>query len=212
MKRLLIALLILFTGNMTFAQNDAKTLLDKVSKTMKSYNDIYIDFSYNLINKEAGVEQKNKGHLTLKGDKYNVHFFGTDQIFDGKNTYTIIPENEEVNITPFSEDDDDAFTPSKFLTFYEKGYTYALGETKNIKGKKIQFVKLTPIDSNSEVVSILIGIDTKNNRIYSVTENGKNKTQTILTVKKFKADKGVSDDVFRFDRKKYEDLGYIIND
>ena len=212
MKKIILALL-LITGLSGMAQNDAKAkeLLDKVSNTISSYDNIYIKFDYKLVNKEAGVEQDNKGDLSISGEKYHVNFFGTTQIFDGKKTYTVIPENEEVNISD-AEEEDGTLTPSKFYTFYKKGYTYRMGGEKTIHGKKIRFVKLTPIDSNSEIAGILIGVEPKTNHIYTIIENGKNGTQTILTVTKFVANQSLPADTFRFNRKKYEDQGYIIND
>ena len=213
MKKILLILTVLFQ-TFIFAQNEAaaKKLLDDVSSNIQKYDHIYIKFDYSLVNKEAGVEQNNHGDLTIQGEKYNVNFFGTIQIFDGDKTYTIIPENEEVNISAASDDNEDTLTPQKFYTFYKKGYSYSLGNKKQIKGKNIQFVKLIPIDSNSDIAEVKIGIDQKSNNIYTIIEKGKNETLTILTVKKFKTDQKIKDDLFKFDRKKYEDLGYMIND
>jgi hypothetical protein len=197
-----------------FAQNEAeaKKILDEVSDTMQEYDHFYIKFDYSLVNKEAGVEQNNNGELSIQGEKYHVNFFGTTQIFDGNKTYTIIPENEEVNISDASDESEGTLTPQKFYTFYKKGYIYSLGKKKKIKGKDIQFVKLIPIDSNSDIAEVSIGVDPKTKHIYTIIEKGKNGTLTILTVKKFKTDKKISNDLFQFDRKKYEDLGYMIND
>jgi len=212
MKRILLIFTVLVQTFM-FAQNEAaaKNLLDEVSENIQKYDHIYIKFDYSLVNKEAGVEQNNHGDLTIRGEKYNVNFFGTIQIFDGDKTYTIIPENEEVNISD-ATDDEETLTPQKFYTFYKKGYTYSMADKKQIKGKEIQFVKLIPIDSNSDIAEVKIGIDLKNKNIYTIIEKGKNDTLTILTVKKFKTDQKIKDDLFKFDRKKYEDLGYMIND
>ena len=213
MKNILLILSILL-GNFLFAQNDAaaKKLLDEVSENIQKNDHIYIKFDYSLVNKEAGVEQNNQGDLSIQGEKYNVNFFGTNQIFDGNKTYTIIPENEEVNISTASDDNEDTLTPQKFYTFYKKGYRYSMGDKKKIKGKDIQFVKLIPIDSNSDIAEVKIGVDLKNKNIYTIIEKGKNGTLTILTVKKFKTDQKIKDGLFKFDRKKYEDLGYMIND
>lgn len=213
MRNILLILTVFFTSFL-FAQNDAaaKKLLDEVSENIQKYDHIFIKFDYSLVNKEAGVEQNNNGELTIQGEKYNVNFFGTTQIYDGNKTYTIIPENEEVNISEASDDNEDTLTPQKFYTFYKKGYRYSMGSKKHIKGKDIQFVKLIPIDSNSDIAEVTIGVDLKNKNIYTITEKGKNGTLTILTVKKFKTDQKLKTDLFKFDRKKYEDLGYMIND
>ncbi len=214
MKQILSLTLTLFISIITYSQNadDAKTLLDEVSSTMNNYDNVFVEFDYTLENKAADVEQKNKGDLTIQGNKYNVNFFGTTQIYDGSKTYTIIPENEEVNVSTENSDDENTLTPSKFYSFYNKGYTYSLANQKQINGKQIQFVKLIPIDSNSDVADVLIGVETKSKHIYQIIETGNNETQTILLVKKFLINQNLNDNLFIFDTKKYESLGYIIND
>ena len=195
------------------AQGDAqaKSILDKASTTMKAYNNLSMDFDYVLDNKAEDVKQEMSGDVILEGEKYVVNLFGSTQIFDGTNTYTIIPENEEVNISDSDLDEESTFTPSKFYSFYESGYTYTLDELKKINGKNIQFVKLTPIDTNSEITNILVGIDTKTNHIYQVIEIGVNQTRTILTAKNIKTNQQINNSVFAFDQKKYEELNYMIN-
>jgi outer membrane lipoprotein-sorting protein len=213
MKTLLSVALCVFTLMTAIAQNDeqAKKLLDDVSNKMSSYNNVFIEFDYVLNNKSEDVQQKMSGDVLLQGEKYVVNLFGSKQIFDGSRTFTIIPENEEVNISNADIDGGNTFTPSKFYSFYKNGYTFKLGELKKIKGKQVQFVKLIPIDTNSEITSIFVGIDTKYKHIFQIIENGKNGTDTVLTANNIKTDQTFEKDYFSFDEKKYTDLNYIIN-
>ena len=206
-------ILSLFCVNAILAQNDeaAKKILDDASGTMSSYNNVSMDFDYVLDNSAEDVKQEMSGDVILEGEKYVVNLFGSTQIFDGSKTYTIIPENEEVNISDADIDEDNTFTPSKFYSFYKSGYNYALGDIKQVNGKKIQFIKLTPIDSNSEISEILVGIDTKSNHIYQIIEIGMNQTRTILTANNIKTNQPIDGSVFVFDEKKYEELNYMIN-
>jgi hypothetical protein len=86
-----------------------------------------------------------------------------------------------------------------------------LGDIKQVNGKKVQYIKLTPIDSNSEISEILVGIDTKTNHIYQIIEIGMNQTRTILTANNIKTNQPIEGSVFVFDEKKYEELNYMIN-
>jgi hypothetical protein len=205
--------LTIFWSDLALAQSDqtAKSILDKASGTMSAYSNLSMDFDYVLDNKAEDVKQEMSGDVIIKGEKYIVNLFGSTQIFDGSKTYTIIPENEEVNISDEDLDEENTFTPSKFYSFYESGYTYKMDELKQIAGKKIQFVKLTPIDTDSEVTNILVGIDTKTNHIYQVIEIGVNQTRTILTAKNIKTNQEMNAAIFAFDQKKYEELNYMIN-
>ena len=206
-----VVLFFLSFGLMAQGDPEARKWLDEASSTMSGYETISMDFDYVLDNQAEDVSQELTGSLLLKGEKYVVNLFGSTQIFDGSKTYTIIPENEEVNISDADLDPENTFTPSKFYSFYKSGYTYEMDEQKNRDGKKIQFVRLTPIDSDSEVASILVGIEVSTKHIYQVIEIGNNETRTTLTARNMQTDGNIGDDAFAFDEKKYTDMNYLIN-
>jgi len=212
MKNIIIAVILTLSVSFAFAQDDAKAkkLLDEVSNKMSKYDNIYVQFKYNLDNEKEKVHQETRGNVTMKGDLYNVNFLGTNQFFDGKKTYTIITEDEEVNISDAEDNEEGTITPSKFFSFYKKGFNYEWDILQNITGRKIQYVKLTPIDSNSDIKQILLGVDVNTNHIYKLIETGNNGTVTTLTVSDFKTNQPISKTLFTFDRAKYE--GYIINE
>ncbi|MBG48414.1 MAG: hypothetical protein CML05_09015 [Pseudozobellia sp.] len=213
MKKLILALTLLLSFNsLTIsAQNseEAKALLEDVYNKVKSYDNIHVDFKYVLNNSEAGINQETRGDVTLQGDKYLGNFFGATQLYDGSKVYTIVPENEEVTIEDKSNDEN-ALTPAKMLTFYREGHNYEMDILQNVNGRKIQFVKLTPIDTNSEIKNILLGIDAETKHIYKVIETGKNGTTTTITVNTFKTDQTLSKTLFTFDEAKYKSDGYYI--
>ncbi len=210
MKRALIALLIVING-FAFGQNsaEAKKLLDEVNTKVKSYDNISLDFKYVLINTEENIKQEMRGDVVLQGDKYVLNAFGVTRIFDGKTLYTIIPEDEEVTISSDNSEDESTITPSAMLSFYQEGYTYQLDIVQNVQGRKIQYVKLVPIDSNSEIKNVLLGIDIKTKHIYNLIEIGSNNTKTTITVNSFKTNEPLSKTLFTFDESKYKD--YYIN-
>ena len=211
MKRILLLMIVLTSTVSTIAQGDqkAKALLDQVYNKVKGYDNIYVDFKYVLNNAEAGINQETRGEVTMQGDKYLGDLFGAKQLYDGTKIYTIVPENEEVTIEDKTTDNNE-FSPSNLLTFYRKGHTYKMDITQNVQGRKIQYVKLTPMDTNSEVKSRLLGIDAETKHIYKLIETGKNGTTTTITVNSFKTDQALSNSLFTFDSKKYEDEGYYI--
>lgn len=211
MKKLTFLVLLVLTAGLSQAQDatKAKALLDEVYTKVKSYDNIHVDFKFALDNVEAGIKQETRGDVTLSGEKYLFNYLGSQQLFDGSKVYTIVPENEEVTIEDQSIEED-AITPSKMLTFYKEGHNYAWDILQNIQGRKIQYVKLTPIDSNSEIKSRLLGIDVNTKHIYKLIETGNNGTKTTITVNSFKTDQPVSETLFTFDDKKYADAGYYI--
>ncbi len=210
MKNILIAFLIV-CSTVTFAQNKtkAKKLLDEVNIKVKGYDNISIAFKYVLINTEENIKQETQGDVIMQGEKYVLNIMGITRIYDGKTLYSISPEDEEVTISSENTEDENTITPSKMLSFYEEGYNYTMDIVQNVNGRKIQYVKLIPIDSKSEIKHVLLGIDTKTKHIYNLIEIGANNTKTTLTVNSFKTNEPLSKTLFTFDAKKYKD--YFIN-
>lgn len=218
MKRALIVLMTVFIAQTGVSQesNKAKQLLDEVSEKMGAYTNMQIGFSTSLTNKEAGVEENDEppinGKITLQGEKYNLDYLGNTFIFNGKTLYVINHDEKEVTTNEEDLDEDDGFIyPSKLLTFYKDGYNYKMGTLTNIRGRKIQFVELTPIDSESEIVKVNLGIDAKTKHIYQLIQLGANGAETTLTINQFKSNQKISELTFEFDKAKYEKLDYLID-
>lgn len=190
---------------------DAKSLLDEVSSKVKSYDNILIDFKYSLNNTKENVKQDTRGNVTLKGEKYVLNMLGVTRIFNGKTIYTIVPEDEEVTISTYNEQEDKSISASKMLTFYESGYNYKMDVLQNVSGRKIQFIKLSPIDSNAEIKDILLGIDMQTKHIYKLIQTDSSGTSYTITVNSFKTNQPISQNLFVFDEEKYKNEGYYIN-
>ncbi len=208
MKKIIVAITLIFTV-IGFGQDSAKALLDDVSTKIKSYDNISIDFKYVLNNSEENIRQETRGDVVMQGEKYILNVLGITRIYDGKTLYSISPEDEEVTISSENTDDENTITPSKMLSFYENGYNYSMDIIQNVNGRKIQYIKLLPIDSNSEIKQVLLGIDIKTKHIYNLIETGSNNTKTTLTVNSFKTNEPLSKTLFTFDKSKYKN--YYIN-
>lgn len=206
---LTIVLVVLSALNIQAQDKRAKELLDQVTAKVKSYRNISIDFRYSLNNSKENINQESKGNVILEGDKYVLNFMGVTKIFDGKKTYTIVPEDEEVTISKYDDKDDKTITPSKMLTFFNSGYKYSWDIPQNIKGRKIQYIKLIPTSGKDHRKEILLGVDVQTKHIYNLIEIGKNGTKTTLTVNSFKYNQPLSKNQFTFTQSKYPN--YYIN-
>nr|WP_309757103.1 outer membrane lipoprotein carrier protein LolA [Flavobacterium sp.] len=208
-KFLLIAALLFFSFSIQAQDKKAKELLDQVTAKVKSYSTIVIDFKYSLNNAKENINQDSKGNVTMKGNQYVLNFMGVTKIFDGKKTFTIVPEDEEITISKVNEKDDNAITPSKMLTFFNTGYKYNMDILQNVKGRKIQYIKLVPTSSRDQRKEVLLGIDIQTKHIYNLIEVGKKGTKTTLTVNSFKTNQPLSKNQFTFVESKYPN--YYIN-
>lgn len=218
MKNIKITFLFITLGfiNTNFAQSDAKILLDEVSATMSAYANMQIAFSSSLSNEDAGIKEGDEapilGQISLEGEKYNLNYLGNNFIFDGKKMYVINHEEKEIAINDGDFDVEDGFIyPSKLLTFYKEGYNFSMGKVKTIKGKKIQFIELTPIDSNSEIVKVELGIETKTKHIYKLSQLGANASKTTFVITSFKSNQSFSKNTFSFNKEDYLKKNYSID-
>ena len=131
---------------------------------------------------------------------------GIIQISDSNKIYSIVPENEEVIISDINENDDSGtIKPSKLLNFYREGYLILWDKSENYDSTEIQFVKLIPSNSDSDIDYLLLGIDIETKNIQKLVEIGKNKTKTILTVDSIEYNPEIDKDIFIFNENDYPD-------
>lgn len=211
MKKLILAVVAFLTVVNINAQSskEASQLLSEVSSKVESYDNIVIEFKYALENTAENVKHETRGDVSLEEEKYLLNIMGTTRLFDGTKLYTIIPEDEEINISTYNPAEDEDITPSKMLTFYNDGYKAELGPVQDLKGRKIQYVKLTPIDSNAEIKEIHLGIDKQTKHIYNLIQTQENGTKVTITVNSFKTNQPLPQSLFKFREDRYKD--YYIN-
>ena len=211
MKKIIL-LFTLFSLNLVHSQNDirAEKLLNSVSEKIDSSETFKINFTYTLENLIENINQDSDGSIVIKDDNYLLEFMGIKQLCDSKKVYSIVPENEEIIISNIDEDESETIKPSKLLKFYREGYLILWDKKEQILEKEIQFVKLIPINSNSDIDYLQLGIDISNNDIVKLIEIGKNKTKTILTVNQLKYDIEIDLNFFVFSEEDYPDY-YIEN-
>lgn len=193
------------------AQNSekAKALLDQVSSRVKSYENIAVDFKYSLSNPKQNLNQESKGTVVQKGNMYVLDFMGITRIFDGKRVYNIVPEDEEISISKYNDQKDDNLTPSKIFTFFNSGYKYSWDILQNVKGRKIQYIKLTPTNAKDNTKEVLMGVDVQTKHIYNLIQTEKDGTKMIITINSFKTNQPLSKNHFTFTESKYPN--YYIN-
>ena len=211
MKKIIL-LFTLFSLNLVHSQNDirAEKLLNSVSEKIDSSETFKINFTYTLENLIEDINQDSDGSIVIKDDNYLLEFMGIKQLCDSKKVYSNVPENEEIIISNIDEDESETIKPSKLLKFYREGYLILWDKKELILEKEIQFVKLIPINSNSDIDYLQLGINISNNDIVKLIEIGKNKTKTILSVNQLQYDIEIDLNFFVFSEEDYPDY-YIEN-
>ena len=212
-KYIFLTISIFYSLSYSQVDTDAEKLLNKVSENIKSYDNIYINYTYTLNNLEEDINYTNRGSFVTENDNWRFEMLGITRIFDGDKLYTISPDDEEVTISSQNPEDETTITPNKMLYFYEEGYYFEMGSVKYIGNtnfrKKIQYVKLIPMDSDADIKYIDLGIDTEFNQIYEVVETGKNETITTISIVDFEFNVTLNENLFVFDSAEYD--GYYMN-
>ena len=210
-KKIVLFSLLFVLSNFLFSQTSlkAKKLLDDTSTQMSSYKNYQFNFKYALENTQENIKQETSGSIVVSAKKYKLITSDITQLFDGKDLYTIIPENEEVLISKPDQEDTAILNPTELIDIYKSGYDFHWDILQIVRGNKIQFVKLIPTEESKDVSYILLGINTKSKNIYKLIEVGKQRTTTTLTLENFVINKSISTDFFIFNDVDYP--GFYIN-
>ena len=209
MKKISLIIALVSFSTVIFAQNKGVELLDKVSAKTNEYTDIDIAFSYNMDNNAEDIHQSKKGNAFIQKDKFQISLDGLVIIFDGKKRYTIL--EDEVTIS--SDDDESGISnPTQILDMYKDGYVIKWDIEQKVPSKTIQYVRLIPIDSESEYQYILIGSDIATNDLYNVIYTDKQGTQFKLQINSLKGNGNLPDSMFMFDKSKYPEPEYLYTD
>ena len=206
MKKQINVFLILLFSSITLGQEQqrAEALLDEVSENLAQFNNIAITFTYELVNRKELIQQKEKGSLIVEGDAYLLKLMGIEQLSDGINKHTINLDNEEVLIESLSDSFEQGLSPSKIFSFYNQGYRFEWDILQPLYGgRKIQYIKLIPIDTYAQASYLLLGIDTKTKNIYKLIEVGNDGTETTLTIGSFKTNIEIPTNTFVFSASDY---------
>jgi hypothetical protein len=206
MKKQINVLFILLISSITVAQEQqrAEALLDEVSENLAQFNNISITFTYELVNRKELIQQKEKGSLIVDGNAYLLKLMGIEQLSDGINKHTINLDNEEVLIESLSDSFEQGLSPSKIFSFYNQGYRFEWDILQPLYGgRKIQYIKLIPIDTYAQASYLLLGIDTKTKNIYKLIEVGNDGTETTLTISSFKTNIEIPTNTFVFSSSDY---------
>ena len=210
MKNLFLLFALSSLGLSSIAQDisnpKAKSILDEVSTATDAIDVIHINFDFTLSNLNENIRETSSGTLTVKNDQYILTFMGIRQISNGETIWTILEDDEEVQISEIDTEDKDALTPSSLLKMYEEGFTYELGA----ESENLQIINLHPENIDQvEYRKIELIADTRAKQIKSIKQFGENGTNSEYTIKTFSPIE-IEDSAFFFNENDF--YGYDIID
>lgn len=214
MKKILFLSLLLISGSL-FAQDNtqkAKTILDDLSKKVKGYSTMQIEFTMHL--KTPDVNEQQKGKATTKGDKYYVEMAGKQIQSDGKKVWTYDPDANECVVTCLDDeetsDEEDLLNPSKMFSFWEDGLKYTYVQETTDGGVTVHEIKLVPKDpKKSKFSQITLYVNKAKTEIHKVIVKGKNGEVMTYKVSKFTPNVSTEDSDFKFNKSKHPGVTMI---
>ena len=208
MKKILTILLCATTLALSAQNKKADDILKMATDKLNSFKTVEADFTYDLINSDGETNESGKGTLLISGEKYRLSIVGQQVICDGSTIWTYIKDAEEVQINEVVEDEEDAISPSKLLTFYNNNYKAKHINEDVIGGTAVYIINLKPNeDKNISKADLFIKKDDL--QIMKVVLDDKNGGQTVYTITNFVPEKEVSEKDFSFNEADYPDVDII---
>lgn len=207
MRKILSSILLIVSlYSSVFAQTDpkAKAILAEVSKKYRTYKTIKSNFTFAVENKQAKVNEVQKGvlYVNAAANKYKVSMADKDLISDGKTQWTYLKNDKEVQVSG-AAGNDDALNPAKVFTMYENGFKYLYTGERKVGSKVYQMIDLSPIDTKKPYFKIRLSIDKVAKQIASVLIFDKNGSNYTYNITAFSPGAVVPESTFAFDAKKY---------
>ena len=191
----LITIILIALSTTIFAQKQvAKEVLNRLSTTTKSYENITIEFNFILENKSQNIREDQEGTLVLAGEKFQLTMHNQTIINNGETQWIYLMDMNEVQIMEH-DPEEKMMSPNKLFTIYEEGYKYTYVGDSSEKGKPLQIIDLFPKESQ-EFMKINIAVDTARNQLERITIHDKNGGTYRYLVKSFKSNTVIKPFIF----------------
>ncbi len=148
----------------TIEDKNAKDILKKVVQKMNEYKSLQIEFTINNEDKANKTSGTTKGTLLAQGNKYRIKLDKQIIYCDGKNIWSYLVEEKEVQIYNYDSSNTQTLNFTKLLADYEKNYRPTLIREEK-KGTLVQqIIDLTP-NKNMDYYKIRLLINKTSSQI-----------------------------------------------
>ena len=124
--------------------------------------------------------------------------------FNGKSLWTLVKENEEVNLTNPTESEIAKLNPNSYLNLYKKGYKASKGKSTSVYHEVI----LQATSAKATIQKIIVKIDKKTYQPTYIHLTGKGLNSEI-NITKYQTSQKFSVGTFTFNSKQYPDYELI---
>lgn len=186
----------------------ADKLLSTISKRYKNFKTMKADFIYGIESKADKIQEKQKGTLLVKGNKFKLDIAGQLIICDNQTLWTYSKDVNEVQVNTYNPKEN-AIRLDDIFTMYGKGFMYKIEEERKEGGREIAVVELTPRDKKKNFHKIKLTIDRTNQTILKSVVYDKSGTIHTYTITNQFPNVKLEDKTFVFDATKYPKVEII---
>lgn len=182
-----------------FAQDKSQSILNDLSKKIKSYKSFYLDFKATIKNTDTGINENTTGKGWVQGDKFHTVYGENTIISNGIKLWVVSKEDKAVYISSAGDEDDESLNPKKLMSIWENGFSskYVKQEGNN------HVINLYPKDpGKSEYHTIILKVSTSND-LKSVQVKMKDGTSMTYEMVKFDGNIDIPASKFVFDKRNY---------
>ncbi len=199
MKKILSTILAAVFCTLTAAgQTSAKKVLDATADKLTRNGDIQLSFKADQFT--SGQQNGSAfGNMQISGNKFKITTPDMITWYNGQTQWSYVLNNEEVNISTPTEEEQQNINPYAFVNIYKKGYNYSMRET-TLRGKACYEVTLIAQDKKSSLPTIILDIE-KGNRIpLCVRLQHDAQTWTRITIQSYEDKQSFPANHFEFNR------------
>ncbi len=199
MRHIVLLAAILMINLSAFAQYDPEALniLNAMSAKYRGMEAFTADFTQEMVNESVGLNEKMKGEITVKGNKYYLKVADQEIYNDGDNLWNYNKDIKEVTVTPYDLTDQE-ISLNNIFDIYQEGFKYVLmGNTEN--GSRI--IDLDPESRDKSYYKIRMIISGQDElQKFTVFERKGN--QYVYTINEFEQLNNVPNSKFTFNLSK----------
>lgn len=207
MKYLTAAFLLVLSTLYLYGQSDdaAIKILDTFSDIASKAPSVFIEFetvTSDIMEKSSDTVA---GTVMLKKDSYRLDLPDNIIWYDGKTSWSLLVDEQEITITEPEKDDNSFLShPSLVYTMYKKNYKCRLLE----ENKSSYIIDLYPEDLKTDIIRIRLYID-KNYRLSGMEYKRKDGITININVKTYNLTIKPDPRSFSFNAGKYRDFDII---
>ena len=207
MNRILFFILLILNTECFSQDEQSNEILHQLSINTKSYKNINVDFDFNFKNITQEINEKQKGNIKIKGNKFRLELDQQIIISDDTTQWVYLKESNELQIMEY-DSLDEMISPNKLFTIYEEGYKNTYVELKTDSDLSLHIIDLFPIESNS-FQKIQLQINSEKIQLHNIILYDKNGGTFNYLITKFNIDTDLDQNLFKFNKEDYPEIQII---